>query len=78
VDSADYDYVLSSLAKDSGGRQESTLSAMGVGSTLARLGADLRGQYRLSYLGLPGVDDPKVKVTVAREGAQVRVGTPRT
>jgi VWFA-related protein len=78
VDSTDYDYVLSSLAKDSGGRQESTLSAMGVGSTLARLGADLRGQYRLSYLGLPGVDDPKVKVTVAREGAQVRVGTPRT
>ena len=78
VDSADYDYVLSNLAKQSGGRAESTLSAMGVGSHLAKLGADLRGQYRLSYLGLPGVDDPKVKVTVARPGAQVRVGTPRT
>ena len=78
VESADYDYVLSNLAKESGGRNESTLSAMGVGSHLAKLGADLRGQYRVTYLGLPGVDDPKVKVTVAREGAQVRIGTPRT
>ena len=78
VDSAEYEYVLSNLAKETGGRQESTLSAMGVGSNVAKLGADLHGQYRLSYLGLPGVEDPKVKVTVAREGAQVRVGTPRT
>jgi VWFA-related protein len=78
VDSADYDYVLSHLARDTAGRQESTLSAMGLGTYLTKLGAELRGQYRLSYLGLPGVDDPKIKVTVARPGASVRVGTPRT
>jgi VWFA-related protein len=78
VDVSEYEYVLSGLAKESGGRQESTLSAMGVGTNLAKLGAELRGQYRLAYLGLPGVEDPKVKVTVARQGAQVRVGTPRT
>lgn len=78
VDSSEYEFALSGLAKDSGGRQESTLSAMGVTSGLLKLGAELRGQYRLAYLGLPGVSDPKVKVTVAREGANVRVGTPRT
>ena len=78
VDSSDYDYVLSGLAEQSGGRRESTLSAMGVPSSLAKLGAELRGQYRLEYLGLPGVEDPKVKVTVARPGATVRTGTPRT
>jgi VWFA-related protein len=78
VDSSDYDYVLSGLAEQSGGRRESTLSAMGVSSSLAKLGAELRGQYRLEYLGLPGVDDPKAKVTVARPGATVRMGTPRT
>jgi VWFA-related protein len=78
VDSSEYEYALSGLARATGGRRESTLSSMGVASTLGRLGAELRGQYRLAYLGLPGVDDPKVKVTVARQGANVRVGTPRT
>ena len=78
VDSSEYEFALSSLAKDSGGRQESTLSAMGVSNTLAKLGAELRGQYRVAYLGLPGVSDPKIKVTVARQGASVRVCTPRT
>jgi hypothetical protein len=51
---------------------------MGIGSTLGKVTAELRGQYRLSYLGLPGVEDPKIKVTVARQGASVRVGSPRT
>jgi VWFA-related protein len=78
VESSDYDYVLSGLARKTAGRRESTLSAMGVGSALAKVAAELRGQYRLAYLGLPGVEDPKVKVTVARQGASVRVGTPRT
>jgi VWFA-related protein len=78
VDATDYEYALAGLAKESGGRQESTLSPMGVASSLAKLGAELRGQYRLAYLGLPGVKDPKIKVTVARQGAQARVGTPRT
>ena len=78
VESSDYEYVLSGLARKTAGRRESTLSAMGVGSALAKVAAELRGQYRLAYLGLPGVDDPKVKVTVARQGASVRVGTPRS
>jgi VWFA-related protein len=78
VESSDYDFVLSGLARKTAGRRESTLSAMGVGSALAKVAAELRGQYRLAYLGLPGVDDPKVKVTVARQGASVRVGSPRT
>jgi len=78
VEASDYEYVLGGLADKTGGRRESTLSAMGVSSELARLGSELRGQYRLAYLGLPGVKDPKVKVTVARPGAGVRVGAPRT
>jgi hypothetical protein len=77
VESSDYDYVLSGLASKTAGRRESTLSAMGVGSALTKVAAELRGQYRLAYLGLPGVQDPKVKVTVARQGASVRVGSPR-
>src|SRR6185503_9515445 len=78
VDSSDYEYALSGLARASGGRSESTLSPMGVAGGLTKLAAELRGQYRLAYLGLPGVNDPKIKVTVARPGANVRVGTPRT
>ena len=78
VDPSEYEYVLSGLASQTGGKRESTLSPMGVASTLAKLGAELRGQYRLAYLGLPGVEDPKIKVTVARPGASVRIGTPRT
>jgi VWFA-related protein len=78
VDSSEYDFVLAGLADETGGRRESTLSAMGVSSALARLGGELGGQYRVSYRGLPGVEDPKIKVTVARQGANVRIGTPRT
>ena len=78
VESSDYEYVLGGLADKTGGRRESTLSAMGISVDLAKLAAELRGQYQLAYLGLPGVKDPTVKVTVARPGTKVRVGSPRT
>lgn len=77
VDSSHYEYVISGLTEKTGGRRETTLSAMGVDSALRKVGAALRGQYRLTYEGLPGVEDPRVEVTVARPAAKVRVAGPR-
>jgi hypothetical protein len=75
VTGADYDYVLSSLARASGGARESVLSAMGLDRTLVGVAANLTSQYRLSYLG-SAERDPKVEVTVALPGVKVRVGSP--
>jgi VWFA-related protein len=77
VEATDYDYVLSNLARRSAGLRETTLSAMGVASLLPRLAAGLRGQYRLEYRGLPGAENPKLEVTVARPGAKVQVRSSR-
>lgn len=73
MDPADYDYVLANLTERSGGRRETLLSAMGVASALRKMGADLKGRYRLSYRPLPGVKDPKIEVQVARAEAKVRL-----
>jgi VWFA-related protein len=70
----DYEYVLGTLAKQTGGRHETPLSPLGVSSSLQKLGADLRGQYRLSYTTPAGLKERKVEVHVARDGAKVRVG----
>ena len=71
-----YDYVLGELTKKTGGLGVTTLSSMGVDSALRRIGADIVGQYRLSYKAPPQVKDAKLEVKVARPGVQVRVGIP--
>jgi VWFA-related protein len=66
----DYDYVLSELAKRSGGRHKRVLSALAVRKTLDELSADLAGQYRLSYV--PGSGSGKIAIEIARPGATAR------
>jgi hypothetical protein len=76
VGAFDYEYVLDRLAKESGGRRESLLSAMALAPTLSRLAGALRGQYRLRYEPLSEATDgraSKLEVTVARPGAKARV-----
>lgn len=73
----DYDYVLSSLAKSSGGVRESVLSAMGIEQALRGIAAQLTSRYRLTYSGAAGARDPKVEVTVALPGVKVRMESPR-
>lgn len=68
-----YDFVLSRLTQETGGLHETTLSAMGLASALAKIAADLDGQYRLTYAGLQGGKAPKLEVKVARPGVRVRV-----
>jgi VWFA-related protein len=70
----DYEYVLANLAERSGGRLLTTLSAMGIGKKLAEIGAELRGQYRLSYATLPELEERKLEVRVARPELRVRIG----
>lgn len=73
----DYDYVLATLAKSSGGVRETVLSAMGIERMLKGIAAQLTSQYRLTYAGVPGPRPPKVDVTVALPGVKVRMGAPR-
>lgn len=66
----DYDYVLSELARRSGGRHERVLSALGVRGALDKLVPELAARYRLTYASA-GKDD-KLEVQVARPGVKVR------
>ena len=68
-----YDFVLSGLTKKTGGLYETTLSVMGLDSSLRKLGAQVRSQYRLSYASLPEMKSRKIEVKVARPGVKVRV-----
>lgn len=68
----DYDYVLGTLTRDSGGLWERPLSAMGVDRALRRFTSEISGQYRLTYDAIQ--KDAKIEVQVARTGAKVRVG----
>ena len=72
VDRLDYDYVLGSLTKDTGGLWERPLSAMGVDRALRKVSGELSSQYRVSYDATQ--KDAKLEVQVARPGAKVRVG----
>jgi len=80
VSQSDYDYVLSNLSQDTGGRREILLSAMGTGRALDQIAAELSSQYRLTYETVGGLKDKdrKLEVKVARPGARVRIGVPRT
>ena len=66
----DYDYVLSELAKRSGGRHRRVLSALAVKKTLEDVAPDLFGSYRLSYAG--GAASGKIAIEIARPGATAR------
>lgn len=66
----DYDYVLSELAKRSGGRHRRVLSALAVRKTLDELAPDLAGQYRLTYAG--GSGSGKLSIEIARPGVTAR------
>ena len=80
VSRTDYDYTLANLADGTGGRREILLSAMGAGRTLDSFAGELASQYRITYDSVPGLKDKdrKVEVKVARPGAKVRIGTPRS
>ena len=73
----DYDYVLSTLAKSSGGVRETVLAPMGIERALKGIAAQLTSQYRLTYAGTAAARPPKVEVTVAFPGVKVRMGAPR-
>jgi VWFA-related protein len=80
VSRTDYDYVLSKLADGSGGRRDILLSAMGTARALDAFAGVLAAQYRLTYDSVAGLKnkDRKVEVKVARPGAKVRIGVPRS
>jgi VWFA-related protein len=67
-----YGYVLAELARRSGGRDELTISAMGVAGVLQKIGAEIQSQYRLTYATVPDVKERKLQVSVARTGVKVR------
>jgi hypothetical protein len=78
----DYDDVLGSLTRATGGVHERVLASSGVASALERIAAALKGRYRLTYVAgaAPGAKDskkkPKLEVQVARQGVRVRVSQP--
>jgi VWFA-related protein len=73
----DYDYVLATLAKSTGGVRETVLSPMGIERVLKSIAAQLTSQYRLTYAGTSGARAPKVELTVALPGVKVRMAAPR-
>ena len=80
VSRTDYDYTLSNLADATGGRRDILLSAMGASKVLDSFAGELGSQYRLTYDGVAGLRDKdrKIEVKVARPGAKVRIGIPRS
>jgi len=77
VTGIDYDYVLATLAKSSGGVRETVLSPMGIERVLHGIAAQLTSQYRLTYVSAAAAREAKVEVTVALPGVKVRMGVPR-
>jgi VWFA-related protein len=79
VDSGDADfetrsnlsYVLDRLARSTGGRYETILSAMGVDGALRKVSAHLRSGYRLAYATVDGLKKRKLDLSVARPGTRV-------
>lgn len=74
VSRLDYDYVFDSVARQSGGLREITMSAMGVPHSLEKVAQALKAPYRLSYTTVPDLKERKVEVRVARPGVKVRTG----
>ncbi len=69
-----YEYVFDELARKTGGLYENVLSSLAIDSGLKKVTAALRGQYRLTYVTLPGLKTRKLEVKVARPGVKVRLG----
>jgi hypothetical protein len=76
VSQVDYDHVFGELTRRSGGRLERPLTAMGASSLFARVAADLRWTYRLSFQ-FRGAKIPRLALQVARPSVKVRLSTPR-
>jgi VWFA-related protein len=75
VTGIDYDYVLATLAKSSGGERDTVLSAMGIERAMRGIAAQLTARYRLTYASA-APREAKVEVTVALPGVKVRMGAP--
>ncbi len=76
VSPTDYDYVFGQLADRTGGRLERPLTAMGASANFAKVAADLRSTYRLSF-HFRGAKIPRLALQVARPTVKVRLSTPR-
>jgi hypothetical protein len=74
VSQVDYEYVLAQLTEKTGGRREVLLSPMSVDKVLDAFAAELKAQYRLSYLS---ADKGRVEIKLARPGLKVRMGSVR-
>ncbi len=70
----DYDYVIDKLTKSSGGRVERTISALGSGAAILKLGAELARPWRVSYASVPEIKQRRIEVQLSRPGFTVRVG----
>jgi hypothetical protein len=69
-----YEYVFDAITRKTGGLYEIVLSSLAIDNGLKKITAALRGQYRLSYVTLPGLKNRKLEVKVARPGVKVRLG----
>jgi len=79
ADGADFEtraslgYVLERLASESGGRQETILSPMGLDGALRKLSTALRAGYRVAYATVPDLAKRKLEFSVARPKTKVLV-----
>jgi VWFA-related protein len=71
-----YDYLLSTLSVQSGGRYETVLSPMATSAAMDKLLEDLKSQYRVRYVTAPDLKDKdrRLEVKIARPGVKVRIG----
>lgn len=64
-------FAFGRLAEASGGRYETTLSAMGLDAALRKLSPVLHAGYRLAYATAPDLKKRKLELHVTRPGTQV-------
>jgi VWFA-related protein len=64
-------YVMDRLARTTGGRYDSILSAMSTDTALRKLSAHLRSGYRLAYATVPDLKKRNLDLSVARLGTKV-------
>lgn len=76
VSTEEYDYVFGTLTEKTGGRLERPLTVMGLGVAMARVAADLRSTYRLTFHS-SGNRRSKVALQVARPAVKVRLSAPQ-
>jgi len=76
VSQEDYDFVFGELTSRTGGRLERPLTTMAASTVLARVAADLRSTYRLSF-HFRGAKVPRLDLQVAHPSVKVRLSTPR-